>query len=415
MIKYSKKILFIFYQLLGIVNFYSLSFIFILIKFFTNYRFSFVDYSRIGNNLNILLFLRLNNLRVESLKEYSFFFIPIFYNKTKANNAFFELLEKKINILPQSQFLNFFCKFLNPRNPSFFYNFQSMSSPTGIKYDKNSIFYQLNNFEKKNISNYNKQLIDLNDEIEQIGNEYLKSINAEKNKFICFHARDNSYLNNLDIGNQEYQSYRNTNISSFEKGLNYLVKKNYKCIRMGAIVQNKHTFNDDGIIDYATNGDRSDKLDLFLSKYCSFFLGGSNGSTIFAEFFNRPILYINCDILVQTWSNNSILTFKKYFSEKLCRNLSHREILNDLEMEARKRGFLEYLKNQRIKIVDNSSEEIYEAVKEMELRIKNKFIPNIEAKKLQDKFWKIAGKDLLKSDTFNISESFILSNKYLVN
>ncbi len=415
MIQYLKKILLIFYQLLGIVNFYSLSFIFILIKFFTNYRFSFVDYSRIGNNLNILLFLRLNNLRVESLKKFSFFFIPIFYNKTKANNAFFGLLKKKINILPQSQFLNFFCKFLNPRNPSFFYNFQSMSSPAGIKYDKNSIFYQLNNSEKKSISNYNEQLIDLNDEIEEIGNEYLKSINTEKNKFICFHARDNFYLNNLGIGNQEYQSFRNTNISSFEKGINYLVKKNYKCIRVGASVQNKLSFNDDSIIDYATNGDRSDKLDLFLSKYCSFFLGGSNGATIFAEFFNKPILYINCDILVQTWSNNSIFTFKKYFSEKLGRNLSYREILNDLEMESRKRGFLKYLKNQRINIVDNSSEEIYEAVKEMELKIKNKFIPNIEAKKLQDKFWKIASKDLLKSDTFNISESFILSNKYLVN
>jgi len=417
MFKYLKKILYIFfYQFLRIVIYYSLLPIFILIKFLTNYRFSWVDYSRIGNNLNILLFLRLNNLRVESLKKYSFFFIPIFYNKIKANNTFFDLLDKKIKILPQTQFLNFFFNLFTSRNDlSFFYNFQSMALPAGIKFDKNSIFYQLNDSEKKNISNYNKKLIELNDEIEQIGNEYLKSINAEKNKFICFHARDNSYGNNLDIGNQEYQSLRNTNISSYEKGLNYLVKKNYKCIRMGAVVQNKLSFNDNSIIDYATNGDRSDKLDLFLSKYCTFFLGGSNGATIFAEFFNKPILYINCELLTQTWSNNSIFTLKKFFSVKLGRNLSYREIINDLEEESRKKGFVNYLKNQQIKIMDNTSDEIYEAVKEMELKIKNKFIPNIEAKKLQDNFWKIAGKDLLKSDTFNISESFILSNKYLVN
>ena len=106
---------------------------------------------------------------------------------------------------------------------------------------------------------------------------------------------------------------------------------------------------------------------------------------------------------------------KKYFSEKLGRNLSYREILDNLEQETQKKSFIYYLKKERIKIIDNSPNEIYEAVKEMELKIKNKFVPNIEAIKLQDKFWKIPGKDFLKSDTFNISESFILSNKYLVN
>ena len=146
-----------------------------------------------------------------------------------------------------------------------------------------------------------------------------------------------------------------------------------------------------------------------------FFLGGSNGATVFAEFFNKPILYINCEILVQTWSNNSIFTMKKYFSEKLGRNLSYREILDNLEQESQKKSFIYYLKKQRIKIIDNSPDEIYEAVKEMELKIKNKFISNIEAIKLQDEFWKIPGKDFLRSDTFNISESFILSNRYLVN
>ena len=125
MFKYLKKILYIFfYQFLRIVIYYSLLPIFILIKFLTNYRFSWVDYSRIGNNLNILLFLRLNNLRVESLKKYSFFFIPIFYNKIKANNTFFDLLDKKIKILPQTQFLNFFFSnilcfaFIQNLNPS---------------------------------------------------------------------------------------------------------------------------------------------------------------------------------------------------------------------------------------------------------------------------------------------------------
>lgn len=414
MFKYFKKILVIFYNLVCRIIYYNLIPIFILIKLLTNYRFSFIDYSRIGNNLNILLFLRLNNLSIKSLKRYSFLFIPIFYNKIIANNVFFNLLSKKIRIFPQTKFLNNFCQFILSKNMSFFFNFQSMSSPIGIRFNKNSIFYRLNETERKNISNYNKKLIELDKEIEEIGCDYLKSINAKKNKFVCFHARDNSYLKSFNIGGRDYQSFRNTDINSLEKGLNYLVNNNYKCIRMGKIVQNKLSFSNKNIIDYASNGDRSDKLDLFLSKYCSFFLGGSNGATIFAEFFNKPILYINCELLVQTWSNNSIIIFKKYFSEKLGRNLTFREI-NNLGEELTKSSFEYYLEKKKIKIINNTSDEIYEAVKEIELKIKKKFNPNFEARKLQDKFWEIQGKDLLKSDTFNISESFILSNRYLVN
>ena len=394
---------------------YTIIPILILIKYFTNYRFSFIDYSRIGNNLNILLFLRLNYSNVKVLDKLNFFFIPISFYEYNANPAFFKLIDKKIKILPNKIFLKYLGNFLQKNNLNIFLNFQSMSLPTGIKYHKNSIFYQLDEIEKKTISNYNKILIDLNEEIEQIGNNYLKSINTDKNKFICFHARDNSYRKSFEDINQNYQSFRNTNVKSYEKGLNYLAENGYKCIRMGAVVDNEITFNNKNIIDYATSGNRSDKLDLFLSRYCSFFLGGSNGATVFAEFFNKPILYINCEILVQTWSNNSIFTMKKYFSEKLGRNLSYREILDSLEQESQKKGFVDYLKKQRIEIIDNSPDEIYEAVKEMELKIKNKFIPNIEAIKLQDKFWKIPGRDFLKSDTFNISESFILSNRYLVN
>ena len=413
--KFLKKLFSIFYQTIITCMLYVIIPMLILIKYFTNYRFSFIDYSRVGNNLNILLFLRLNNSNVKVLDKLNFLFIPISFNRRKANYAFFNLIDKKIKILPNKIYFNYLGNFLLKYNLNLFFNFQSMSLPTGIKYHKNSIFYKLNEIEKKNISNYNQNLLDLNEEIEEIGNNYLESINSSKNKFICFHARDNAYLNNFNNGSQNYQSFRNTDIKSFEKGLSYLAEKNYKCIRMGAVVDNEITFKNKNIIDYAMSGKRSDKLDLFLSKYCSFFLGGSNGATVFAEFFNKPILYINCEILVQTWSNNSIFTMKKYFSEKLGRNLSYREILDSLEQESQKKGFVDYLKKQRIEIIDNSPDEIYEAVKEMELKIKNKFISNIEAIKLQDEFWKIPGKDFLRSDTFNISESFILSNRYLVN
>ena len=60
---------------------YTIIPILILIKYFTNYRFSFIDYSRIGNNLNILLFLRLNYSNIKVLDKLNFFFIPISFNK----------------------------------------------------------------------------------------------------------------------------------------------------------------------------------------------------------------------------------------------------------------------------------------------------------------------------------------------
>ena len=128
-----------------------------------------------------------------------------------------------------------------------------------------------------------------------IGKSILKSMNIKENdKFICFHARDKSYMEKL-FPNQDNQKhiYRNSKIKNCIPAVEFITKANIWALRMGAIVENPIISKNPKIIDYATNH-RSDFGDIFLIKHCKFFLSSTYpGIAATASMLGTPIVSPN--------------------------------------------------------------------------------------------------------------------------
>jgi hypothetical protein len=131
-------------------------------------------------------------------------------------------------------------------------------------------------------------------EEEKMGNLILEKLGVPENsKFVCLIVRDDAYLNQHMGGSFDYHNYRDCNILNYIKAAEYLANQGIYVIRMGAVVKNKLVSKNIKIIDYATNGMRTDFMDIYLGAKCYFCISSSLGWDAIPEVFNRPIVYTN--------------------------------------------------------------------------------------------------------------------------
>ncbi|MFA4849316.1 MAG: TIGR04372 family glycosyltransferase [Methanoregula sp.] len=207
--------------------------------------------------------------------------------------------------------------------------------------------------------------------------------------FVCFIGRDPNYLklinSNLDTS---YHDYRNIDINNYIPAAEEMVNRGYYAIRMGLEVANALASNNPGIIDYATNGQRSDFMDIYLGAKCHFFISVGTGVDNIAGIFRRPILFVNYAPLeyVPSWDKNNIFIPKKHWLDKEQRLMSFREII-----ESGAGRFLctnQYLE-MGITLIENTPEEIREVAIEMEERLKGIWVTTEEDEELQRRFWSL--------------------------
>ena len=128
------------------------------------------------------------------------------------------------------------------------------------------------------------------------GLKFLKSIGIEStDKWICLNVRDDSYLYNQSahVGARvdwSYHDYRNCSISNYKEAAITLANLGYFVFRMGASVNEKFDVNHPRIFDYATNGMRTDFLDVFLGSSCTFAISNGTGFDALPYIYRRPIL-----------------------------------------------------------------------------------------------------------------------------
>ena len=61
-----------------------------------------------------------------------------------------------------------------------------------------------------------------------------KRYKINKYPFICFHNRDNAYLESIG-GDGNDHNYRNFNINDYRASINFVTSKNLKAIRLGRV------------------------------------------------------------------------------------------------------------------------------------------------------------------------------------
>lgn len=206
--------------------------------------------------------------------------------------------------------------------------------------------------------------------------------------FVCLTVRDSAYLDCHQPGDWSYHNYRDSDIRNFMLAAEELADRGYYVIRMGAKVKAAMKSAHPRVIDYATNGMRSDFMDIYLGAKCEFCVSTGMGLDAIPEMFRRPIVYVNYVPLgyMVTFRKEFISITKRHISKEEGRSLTMREIFNHGV------GFSSYTSDYEakgIKLIESTREEIRDVVIEMTERLNRTWQPHADDEALQRRFWEI--------------------------
>lgn len=184
--------------------------------------------------------------------------------------------------------------------------------------------------------------------------------------FVCFVARESSYLASRFVQDFSYHDYRDSNIKNYLDAADELTKRGNYAIRMGAVVEKALDTVNPMVIDYAWKG-RTDFLDVYLFSKSRFLISSNSGSCAVAMAFRRPIAFVNVAPLLaldNTVPLKHVLFIpKKYWLSSEKRFMTFREIF---AARAHRLYLSSQYKQLGIELVENTSEEIKALAMEMD-------------------------------------------------
>jgi putative glycosyltransferase (TIGR04372 family) len=279
----------------------------------------------------------------------------------------------------------------------------------------------------KKVGELNEIYINFTQEEKHKG-EYLKNQFGIKNPYVCISARDSLYwAERKGMKCEEIiDDYRNSNILKRKKAVKYLQEKSIQVVRMGAIVEKKEDIV--GVIDYASKF-RNEFMDVYLGANCKFFASDLGGIQTLAELFSKPMVITNVTLLsvygdttVAFNENRDIAIIKKFWDERNKRYLSIRELLKYEIGYASKfatiRDTLREYQKKEIIAIENTEEEIYEVIKEMNERIDGIREYDELDKILQKKYFQIINEYSDKGNVilkWRLGADFLRKNQWLLD
>ena len=257
-------------------------------------------------------------------------------------------------------------------------------------------FKQFQYHEIKNNTNSDRDVHNLLDKtepfIELTDNENKKGFDAlsefgihNDTKFVSIIIRDSNYFaQEFKNYKYDYRKIKNYNIETFYPAIKFLIKKGYKVVIMGSNQSQKISLKNDSIFDYSNSKIRSDFLDIFIISKCKFFIRTSGLGGV-AVLFRKPVLHLNAHFgLFTTSTKKNLLLSKNFFSINDNRKLSFDEIFDKgLAIDFDENT----LKKENI-LLEESSEDILNATKEMYDIVENKREYSESDKDLQKSFKK---------------------------
>ena len=237
---------------------------------------------------------------------------------------------------------------------------------------------------------YNTSLTFLDSEMSE-GLEFINKLEMKLEKgFVCLNVRDSTYLAksqstgwsaDRDWSNHDY---RDSDIKTYVAAAETLAELGYTVFRMGAIVKEALDSAHPRVIDYATNGMRSEFLDIFLGAFCTFAISVGSGWDSVPTVFRRPLMFVNhLPVFYPSDETLQICRFPKILSDinngkvLSLNELVDRSVINCLHSH----GYAD----AGVEIRDLSSEELVEAVTEMAQRVEGTFVETPEQKEMQAK------------------------------
>ena len=270
--------------------------------------------------------------------------------------------------------------------------------------------------DRYDIFNDCKTHLSFNQEEIETGETALQKMGIKYRDYICVLVRDSSYKEKFAPGRDwAYHSYRDVDVDIYLPALERLANRGYCVLRMGAIVKKKINSSNPEVIDYATNGMRTDFLDIFLSANCHFFISNGSGLDSVAKIFRRPILYTDYLPLeyIRAECSHDLCIPKKLWVREEHRFMTFREILES--------GVGRFLQTEQydkcnLEIVNNTTEETEAAIAEMDNRLKGAWVTTEEDEELQRQFWALfKPSDLNRAFRSRIGAEFLRQNSVLLD
>ena len=127
------------------------------------------------------------------------------------------------------------------------------------------------------------------------GEAFLRRVTGEASpRYVCLAVRDAAYKRaQFSDRDAHKDSYRNASIANYRLAARRLAEDGYWVFRMGAAVAEPLGVDHPRVVDYATNGMRTDFLDVYLGAHCAFCITTGLGIDSIPEIFRRPRLFTN--------------------------------------------------------------------------------------------------------------------------
>ena len=211
----------------------------------------------------------------------------------------------------------------------------------------------------------------------ELGYSFLKSFGLNTHeKFVCLFVRDTEYFSQLRPNSKKFTKHnlRNSDIATYLPAAESLTENGYTVFRMGALVEKPLLSDNRMIIDYATNGMRTEFLDIFLGAHCTFCISNGAGWDEIPKLFKRPTMFVN---IIPYWqSHHFIYNIIRY--PKLLVDINDGHIINLTESITRNIASEMHagrIHNLGATYKDLGPDEITEAVQEMVARVEGHFEP----------------------------------------
>ncbi len=223
-------------------------------------------------------------------------------------------------------------------------------------------------------------------EEEIYGLEWMAQFGWQKgNPFVCLIVRDSKYLDTTFPGyNWNYHSYRDSNIATYKKAIEYLTSQGIFVFRMGREVSTQLEIQNPKFIDYANRSDKSDFLDVWLFARCKLCVTTGTGPDMISDVFRRPILAVNFLPLNHLWTWSNAIHFPKILRwSETGKMLNLTEYLDN--------SFLgtEFYARKGITITDLDENQILNCTKEFVDRANGIYEESQFEVELNREFWKI--------------------------
>jgi len=241
-----------------------------------------------------------------------------------------------------------------------------------------------------------------------------------KRNFVGLYSRNSLYVKKNNLNDKNFHGYRDFDFEDFKLAINFLKNQN-SIIKLGESYLEENFEQFKTKIFTSLDFNSNEEVDYILNAYSRYNVMGDSGVTGISSMLRKKIVYVNLIPLnlerLSYCSPGSIILPKKIYDLKKSRYLTFSE---NLEINFSLHSMNNPYEENNLKVINNSPEDILNAIVEMENKIKNVSNDN-EGKRLNEVFWKnISKKDFDKikylkdKQELTISSSFLKKNQDLL-